>query len=86
MDSTRGFPAPVPSQQRAQQRTTLALIAIAALAISTVIAATVVTIGIARAGMSPASRDIDTFTAARPLHHLWKTKTAPAAISEKPIA
>ncbi len=64
MNGTRGFPSPVPSQQRAQQRTTLALIAIAALAISTVIAATVVTIGIARAGVTGISQGGDALTAA----------------------
>ena len=54
-----GFQRPIPSQEMAQQRTTLALIATAALAISTVIAVTVVSIGIARAEMLSAAQSDD---------------------------
>ncbi len=54
-----GFQRPIPSQEMAQQRTTLALIATAALAISTVVAVTVVSIGMARAEMFSAAQSSD---------------------------
>ena len=54
-----GFQRPIASQEMAQQRTTLALIATAALAVSTVVAATVVSIGIARAEMLGAAQNDD---------------------------
>lgn len=54
-----GFGRPPPLQQRAQQRTTLTLIATVALVLSTVIAVTVVSIGIARAEMLGATNGED---------------------------